>query len=269
MSKDSFQLAGSAATIYEEQKVPAIFAPLAEATLDRIPLREGEDVLDVACGTGVLARKARERYGNLGRVIGADLNAGMIETAQSLTDQHSKACEWHVADASDMPFVDHSFAAIFCQQGLQFFPDEDAALSEMKRLLRPGGKIALSIWSKPPALFAALATALERYINEAIGKQSLAPFGYQGRETLLTRLTALGFIDTDRQEFAVDRVIHDPHNAIPKEIAANPVGPAVAKAGEETVRKITEDVLDEVSQFLSGDTLILPQYTHLYIANVR
>jgi len=106
MADDSFQLSGSAAAIYEEQKVPAIFAPLAEATLDRSPLVDGTDVLDVACGTGVLARKARERHGKLGRVVGADLNAGMIATAQSLTDPHSMACEWHVADASDMPFDD-------------------------------------------------------------------------------------------------------------------------------------------------------------------
>lgn len=121
MGQDNFQLVSGAAAIYEEQKVPAIFGPLAEATLDRIPLVEGEDVLDVACGTGILARRARERYENLGRVVGADLNSGMIETAQSLTDQHSKACDWHVADAANMPFDDKSFSVIFYRQGLQFF----------------------------------------------------------------------------------------------------------------------------------------------------
>jgi SAM-dependent methyltransferase len=268
MGQDNFQLAGGAAAIYEEQKVPAIFGPLAEATLDRIPLAEGENVLDVACGTGILARKARERHDNLGRVVGADLNSGMIKTAQSLTDRHSMACDWYVADASNMPFDDKSFSVIFCQQGLQFFPDEDAALVEMKRLLRPGGKIAVSVWSKPPPLFTALADALKRHISEAVGNQSLAPFGYKGRETMLGKLAALGFSGMDRQEYAVDRVIRDPINAIPKEIASNPVGPTVEKSGPETIGKITEEVLEEVSRYRKGDSLVLPQHTHLFVASV-
>jgi SAM-dependent methyltransferase len=268
MGQDSFQLISGAAAIYEEQKVPAIFGPLAEATLDRIPLGEGEDVLDVACGTGILARRARERYDNLGQVVGADLNPGMIETAQSLTDQYSKACDWHVADALNMPFDDNSFSVIFCQQGLQLFPDEDAALAEMKRLLRPGGKIAVSVWSKPPPLFIALADALKRHISETVGNQSLAPFGYKGRETMLAKMAALGFSGMDRQEFAVDRVIRDPLNAIPKEIASNPVGPTVAKSGQATISKITEEVLEEVSLYLKGDNIILPQHTHLFVASV-
>ncbi len=72
----------------------------------------------------------------------------------------------------------------------------------------------------------------------------------------------------DRQEFGVDRVVHDPINAIPKEIASNPVGPAVAKAGQDITKKITDEVLAEVSQYLKGDSLVLPQYTHLFVANV-
>jgi len=269
MSKDAFQLTGNAAAVYEEQKVPAIFAPLADATLNRVPLAKGDDVLDVACGTGILARKARERQANLGRVVGADLNAGMIATAKALTDQYSKACEWHVADALNIPFEDRSFTTIFCQQGFQFFPDEYGALAEMKRLLCPGGKIAVSVWSRPPALFTALADALERHIDPAIGEQSLAPFRYRGRETLLAKMSDLGFCNVDRQEFAVDRVVRDPVSAIPKEIASNPVGPTVEKAGEAVIAKITNEVLEEVSEYQRGDSLVLPQYTHLFVGSVQ
>jgi len=269
MARDTFQLSANAAAIYEEQKVPAIFAPLADATLDRIPLAEGDDVLDVACGTGILARKARERQANLGWVVGADLNAGMIATAKALMDQYSKACEWHVADALNTPFEDHSFITVFCQQGIQFFPDEDCFLAEMKRLLRPGGKIAMTVWSRPPVLFTALANALARHIDPAIGEQSLAPFGYRGRETLLTKMSDLGFCNVDRQEFAVDRVVRDPRGAIPKEIASNPVGPTVEKAGAAVIAKITEEVLEEISDYQEGGSLVLPQYTHLFVGKVR
>ena len=86
MTRESFQLSGSAAAIYEEQKVPAIFGPLAEATLDTVTLFDDDSVLDVACGTGIVARKARERIGPSARIVGVDLNEGMIDAARNLTD---------------------------------------------------------------------------------------------------------------------------------------------------------------------------------------
>ncbi len=80
--QESFQLKGSAPQIYEQHKVPAIFRPLAERTLRHVELQEGAQVIDIACGTGIVARFAAEKVGKPGTVIGIDLNAGMIEVAR-------------------------------------------------------------------------------------------------------------------------------------------------------------------------------------------
>lgn len=120
MSQETFQLAGNAAEIYEQQKVPAMFAPLAEATLDRVPLQRDDAILDVACGTGILARKARGRIGPAAKIAGIDLNDGMISIARNLDDDDARSCEWHISSVNDMPFDDGSFSKVFCQQGFQF-----------------------------------------------------------------------------------------------------------------------------------------------------
>ena len=165
MSQETYQLSGNAAELYEELKVPAMFGPLADATLNAVPLAAGDAILDVACGTGIVARKARERAGPAARVVGADLNEGMIAMARSLADPQSRSCEWHVAGVGEMPFEDGAFDKIFCQQGFQFFPDEAAALREMRRVSRPGGVLAMTIWSGLNILFLVMADALAKFVD--------------------------------------------------------------------------------------------------------
>ena len=264
--KDSFQLDGSAAQIYEQQKVPAIFGPLADATLRVLDLSEQDSVLDVACGTGIVARKARAMIGPSARVVGADLNEGMIEAARSMTDAHAQSCEWHIADVCDLPFGDDEFSVVLCQQGLQFFPDEEAALIEMKRVLRPQGRIALTIWSGPSALFQALARSIGKHVDEAVAERSLAPFTYAGSDHLESRLSGIGFGDISRQTLAIDRIVVDPETSIPKEIMGNPIGPSVAARGDAIMRKITEEVIDALVEYRRGADLVVPQHTHLFQA---
>ena len=115
---------------------------LAEA-LDLIP---GERVLDVACGTGIVARLAAGRMGS-GGVVGLDINPGMLAVARSLPPGPGPAIEWHEGSVLDMPFPEGSFDICLCQLGLQFFPDRAAALREMRRVLRTGGRLALSVFS--------------------------------------------------------------------------------------------------------------------------
>ena len=107
--KSGFQLSGNAAAIYEEQKVPAMFAPLADATLNVVRLFDNDAVLDVACGTGILARKVRGKIGSQSRIVGIDLNEGMISTAKGLKDSVSQSCEWQTANATGLPFSDDTF----------------------------------------------------------------------------------------------------------------------------------------------------------------
>lgn len=130
--QDGYQLSGSAARVYEDRKVKAIFGPLARATLEVVRLGPGDRLLDVACGTGIVARSVHERYGAGVTIAGVDLNESMIEMARTLTSGVVPAIEWVVADAADVPFADDAFSVCICQQGLQFMPDKTSAVRELR-----------------------------------------------------------------------------------------------------------------------------------------
>jgi len=131
---------------YERIQVPAIFAPAAQDLLRTAALQPGERVLDVACGTGIVARLAAPQVGPSGRVVGLDLNEGMLAVARAQAEAHGLSVEWHQGDATHLPFSDAAFDVVLCQQGLQFMPDRRAALREMRRVLVPRGRAWLSVW---------------------------------------------------------------------------------------------------------------------------
>jgi ubiquinone/menaquinone biosynthesis C-methylase UbiE len=245
-----------------------MFGPLADAMLNIVSLDANDRVLDVACGTGIVARKAKERTGPLARVVGADLNEGMIQTAQSLTDPIARSCEWVVAPAEDMPFEKGEFTKVFCQQGLQFFPDQIAALAEMRRVLADDGQIFITIWKEPSPFFTALAASIENHINKSLAEKSLAPFNYGGHGEMQTVLEQVGFSGFVATELTVNRTIYDPKNSIEKEIMGNPIGPAVSEMGQEVMQVVCEDVYTAMNSYIRGSTLVVPQTTCLYQANI-
>jgi ubiquinone/menaquinone biosynthesis C-methylase UbiE len=129
--------------MYERWLVRALFRPWAEATLDELALTSGDRVLDVACGTGVVARLAAERVGNTGAVVGVDINPQMLAVARALVP----GIDWRAGSATALPLQDaEQFSVVVCQQGLQFFADRMAAAREMRRALAAGGRLAVSTW---------------------------------------------------------------------------------------------------------------------------
>jgi ubiquinone/menaquinone biosynthesis C-methylase UbiE len=194
MGDEQWQVAGSAAQVYDRQLVPAIFGPWAPRVLDLANPAAGERVLDVACGTGVVARLAAGRVGADGRVVGLDLNPGMLAVARGLPVGGSPI-GWVQATAGRLPFPDGSFEVVCCQLGLQFFPDPSGALAEMARVLVPGGRVAVMVWRSidhSPG-FAALAGALDRHIGSAAGALMRAPFGLGDDERLRGLVDRAGF----------------------------------------------------------------------------
>lgn len=129
--------------MYEQNLVGPLFRLWVEPTLDAVALAAGERVLDVACGTGIVARLARERVGASGKVVGVDVSPAMLAVAGDVT----QGIDWREGDAGALPLRDgEQFDVVICQQGLQFFPDRLAALREMHRAVRPAGRVAVSTW---------------------------------------------------------------------------------------------------------------------------
>lgn len=138
---ESFQLSLDTARAYEATFVPAIFAEWAPHTVAAAEVTAGQVVVDVACGTGVVARHALEVTGPTGTVIGVDLNDAMLTVAADI----EPAIEWRTGDVADLPLEPASADAVTCQMAFMFFPDRVAAFTELGRITRPGGRIAVSV----------------------------------------------------------------------------------------------------------------------------
>ena len=135
---------------YDRYIVPTWMADWVSDLLDAGAVGPGKRVLDVACGTGIIARKAAGLVGPDGRIVGVDLNEGMLRVAGRCAGSEGvTAIEWYHSDVTRMPFSPGEFDTVLCQQGLQFFPDKAAALREMKRVLAPQGILALNVWGRP------------------------------------------------------------------------------------------------------------------------
>ena len=173
------------AEVYEAEFVPALFRPFAGTVLDAAVVRRGQRVLDVACGTGVLARAAAQRVGTDGAVTGLDASADMLAVARRL----DPSIGWIHGRAEALPLADGSVDAAVSQFGLMFFDDRVAALREMQRVLRPGGRLAVAVCDaveRSPG-YGALAALLQTLFGDRVAGAFRAPFAI-GDATLLTTL---------------------------------------------------------------------------------
>jgi ubiquinone/menaquinone biosynthesis C-methylase UbiE len=144
-----WQMNTSAPETYEQYIVPTWMADWTPDLIDAGGVGENKHVLDVACGTGIVARKVAGCVGPGGRIAALDLTEGMLRVAQECAAREgATGIEWYLGDVTRMPFSTGEFDTVLCQQGLQFFPDKAAALREMRRVLAPGGTLALSVWGR-------------------------------------------------------------------------------------------------------------------------
>jgi SAM-dependent methyltransferase len=184
---ETFQLNREQAQAYDDLFVPALFAQWAPQLVDCARVHHGQSVLDVACGTGVVARAARDVVGPGGRVVGVDLNSAMLEVARQVRPD----LEWARGDAEDLPFGDAEFDVALCQSALFFFADPDRAVAEMARVVVPGGVIALQTYA-PLAEQPAYGPFVELVVGHA-GPEArilLGTYWSQGDINGLLRLTS-------------------------------------------------------------------------------
>ncbi len=137
---NGWPLTAAAARAYEQHVAARLHGPWAREFVTLAELEKGERALDVACGTGAVARLVAQKLGP-DAVIGVDGNPHMLHVAREM----ESAIDWREGDAARLPFEDAAFEVVFCQQGVQFFSDRLGGLGEMHRVLTPGGRVLLAV----------------------------------------------------------------------------------------------------------------------------
>jgi ubiquinone/menaquinone biosynthesis C-methylase UbiE len=268
-----WQVVGSAPEVYERELVPAVFGVWAPILVELAQPRPSERILDVACGTGVVARIAATRVGPSGTVVGIDLNPGMLSVARSVVSPDSRSggqLQWQEASADKLPFRDGSFNVVYCQLGLQFFADRPAALREMRRVLGPEGRLALMVWNgihESPG-FAVLADALQRHVGRAAIAIMRAPFGLSNADELEALVRATGFQDVAIQQRSGTVRFPTVERFVLSYVAGSPLAGPVSQADAAARAALITDVRNALGKFTSNDKLALPIAAHLLCARV-
>jgi ubiquinone/menaquinone biosynthesis C-methylase UbiE len=260
-STETFQISTEQAEIYESQFVPALFAQWAPWLVDAAGVGPGQAVLDVACGTGIVARTAADRVGTTGSVTGVDLNEAMLTVARRLRPD----LDWRQGDAADLPFDDNTFDVVVCQSALMFFPDATQAIREMRRVCKPGGTVGVQVFASLDA-------------QPAYGPWVHMVAEYAGPEAinLLSTYWVHGDLDVLRKRFEAAGLdiaaIHDRTGTVRfpsvealvlTEISATPL---IDRITDETQRRILADSERVLGKFRTESGLDAPITGHLVIA---
>lgn len=189
----SSQNAKSPAEIYNDFFGPAMFTPWAKDIVEQAPPPAGARVLDLACGTGLVSAQIAPLIGDAGSIVGLDFNPIMLAVART-RDLGSTSSEWLEASALDIPLPDNSVDAVYCQQGFQFFPDRAKAASEVHRVLKPGGTIAISVWESVDKfpVWEAVFKSVSTRINVSMDAVTV-PNSFGGADPLEAMLSDAGF----------------------------------------------------------------------------
>jgi ubiquinone/menaquinone biosynthesis C-methylase UbiE len=266
--REGWQLEESSAEAYERYLVPIIFAPGAEYLVELAELGPEERVLDVACGTGIVARSAAPRVGSGGKVVGLDINEGMLEVARKVSSEIRPAIEWQQGDAGDMPLPDRAFDVVFCQQGLQFFLDRPAALGEMHRVLVPNGRLALSLLRSTeynPG-YRLLAEALERHAGPNAGAMMRSPFSSLSADELRNLITRAGFQDV-KIALGIGAVRYPSAEELVRwEGASSPLAGPIGALKDDVRAALIRDVGDALRVYTDDNGIVFPAETHLAVA---
>lgn len=257
----SFQLVGDGPEIYESTMVPLWFGRWAKELVDLVPLAPGARVLDVACGTGVTTRLVKREVGDQGRVVGLDINAGMLARAERLSS--GLGIEWMESDVGEIALPSQSFDAVISQHGYHYFPDKPGALKEFHRLLVPSGRIALSIWDGHSAYTAAICKAVAAHISPEIAAKQHAQRVTPTAEALIEQLSSAGFRDVEvvRQELLIE--VPRAAEFVPLHLSSMPIAAAFHGLEAEAKNALIEDVGAAMETYVRGDGLAYPDAVHV------
>ncbi len=198
MSENKTLFAGSIAGAYHRYLGPLLFHDYARDLAGRVEVPAGSQVLEIACGTGILTGRLKEALPAGARLIATDINPDMVAAAENNLNG-SGADSYRTADGTDLPFADNSFDAVVCQFGVMFYPDKVQGYRETLRVLKPGGRFLFNVWdshahNRFPALVHETVAGL---LPEDPPMFLKAPFAYHDVADIEAELRAAGFAEVE------------------------------------------------------------------------
>jgi ubiquinone/menaquinone biosynthesis C-methylase UbiE len=260
------------AEMYENYFVPAMFRPWATILLSLAAPQAGERVLDVACGTGIVARQAAPLAGAEGQVVGLDMNPAMLGVARAVPAPAGATISWQEGNAMALPFPDGVFDLVLCQHGLQFFPDRAMAVREMRRVLKPGGRalgIVLQALPRHP-VFEALMESVARRLALPLSAVTI-PFALSDADELASLYKAAGFSRVDILPQSTTVRFPGPAQFVPMAVLSSAAAvPAFAQlegpARASLLDAVRTDVEPIVIKYRDADAVSFPMFAHVAVA---
>lgn len=254
-TSQQWQLAREAAERYERILVPAILGPFAQALVEWSALQPGEVVLDVGCGTGAAARFAAPRVGPSGRVIGLDVNEGMIEVASSLPPTGGAAIEWLQKSVYELPLDDESVDVAVCAQTFQFLDNRPLALAQIARVLKPGGRVTLSLWSEmaESPYFHALVMAIAQHVSPDTAGGLGAAFNLSQADAIQELLHTAGFQDVTVEATVLNLPLPPLPEFLPRHVSATPMAAGFNAASDAARQAVLEELTNRLAPYIQSD----------------
>jgi ubiquinone/menaquinone biosynthesis C-methylase UbiE len=247
---------GNAAENYEKYFVPSIGRPIAIELMEIADLRADDRILDVACGTGIVARLAATQVGNKSKIAGLDLNPSMLAVAKSVSPPQ---IEWHEGSAEAMPFSDAVYDVVLCQFGLMFMQNKSAALREMRRVLVSGGRLILDVPGLTPTLFTILQEALAKCVTPEAAEFLSTVFSMHDPRHIQDLLRNERFQNIKVRQ--ITKKIRLPH---PKEflwdyLYSTPLIGVITDLADERKLAIEDEVVSKWQKFVNEEAMLYDQ----------
>jgi len=260
------------AETYEQYLGPTMADPWTRVLLEYAAPQSRERVLDVACGTGTVARHVAPMVGTQGIVVALDINPAMLAVGRSLPAPAGASIEWREGDAIRLDLPEAVFDLVVCQQGLQFFPDRAAAVREMRRVLTRSGRVIVSVWEslERHPLYEALLTATARYLTVPVSAVDLS-FSLSNADELDALLRSAGFLRTQVHSRSLDIHLPSPERFVQLTVEGAATSIATFTQLDAATRAALVDAValqvePIVRHYRDGDALTFPMFNQIAVA---